>query len=67
MDAFISAALEEVALEHRKGCSPDRLWDLLSQRGFTLPEPLKQLIWEELRGLPPHQIQFTTAGRLQAR
>lgn len=66
MDALLAAAVEEVALEGRAGCSPGTLWQRLSERMFPVPETLKPLIWQELRNMP-QQIQFTTAGLLAPR
>lgn len=66
MDSLITAAVEEVALEGRAGCSPRTLWARLCERGVQVPDKLKEIVWRQLRAMP-HQIQFTTAGLLGTR
>ena len=66
MDDLAVAAVEEVALEGRGGCSIDRLWTLLKERmpvaGFTcLNEEIKLALWEALKARPA-EIEFCLPG-----
>ena len=66
MDSLLTAAVEEVALEGRAGCSPCALWTRLEERGVTLPDIIKPFVWQQLRAMPD-QIQFSTSGLLGSR
>lgn len=65
MDAILTAAVSEVALEGSRGCSVPKLWKLLEERLHPIPDALRPHIWRQL-GRMPEQIGFTTEGRVRA-
>ena len=65
MDAILSAAVSEVALEGGRGCSVTKLWKLLEERHLPVPGALRTHVWRELKRMP-EQIGFTTEARLRA-